>query len=370
LTIIVTILNKVIAKEFYRANASFFLVTIGICCGFMSKIEHMALAEFFVSSVTTLFIPLAFWLIYSFKIIEFNRRVISLDQNEFILRIHALSFTSLLSSLLTVALTELLPMIVYGFFLFAIALRQHDGGIMITLILMMAIIISFVTFSLYRNITKPGDNNTEWRITQLLNRTFHRSYLQISLGWMMRNEFFLLVGNKIFSVLIIIGAASLYKFDTYDLRLMAMGITVAMTGHAMLIYRYHHFTENIFSFVRNMPFTLAQRIWHFCKVFLIICLPDFGVLIKNFPGQLSQLQLAESLFLAAGIVMIIFSWLYLKSINAEKLITQSFVFALAVIVLVLFSVNVWLLGIIFILISIVIYFRRYYQFALVSDNHN
>jgi len=368
MNIIAAILNKVITKEFYRANASFFLVVIGICGGFMSKIEHMALAEFFISSINALFIPFAFWLLYSGKIIEFNRRAILSSQNEFILNIRALGYAAQLLNLLIVAVVELLPVIVYGFFLMAIAWQYDYIDITVCIILMMTAIICLVTFFLYRNIANPDYNNAEWKITQRWNKVFYRSIQQISLEWIVRNEFFLLAGNKIFSLLLIIGTASLYHYDVYDLRLMAMGITVAMASHAVLLYRYHTFIEGHFSLMRNLPFPLTKRISYFLTVFFVICLPDFGILIRNFPEQLSSSQLAESLVLAAGIVIFIFSCLYFKNVTTDKLITYVFVFVLTVIVIILFNISVWLLGLTFILLGFTVYFGGYYWFEVANKN--
>jgi hypothetical protein len=367
MNIIAVVLNKVVTKEFYRSNASFFLVVIGICCGFMSKIEHMALAEFFTSSIMTLFIPFALWLLYTLKIIEFNRKVISLNENGFIINIRALGYTTQLFNYLMVATAELLPVIIYGFFLITIAHQHHSNDLGICLILMMTILIGLITFFLYQNIAEPVYNNAEWKITQRWNKIFHRSIHQISLEWMLRNEFFLLTGNKIFSLLVIIGTSTLYHYDTYDLRLMAMGITVATASHAMLIYRYHSFVEGHFSLLRNLPFPLTKRISHFLATFFVICLPDFGVLIRNFPDQLSYSQLAESLLLAAGIILFMFSRLYLKNETSDKHIAQVFVFTLVVIVLILFSISVWLLGLALILPGIAVYYSRYYRFEFVNN---
>jgi hypothetical protein len=330
----------------------------------MSKIEHTALAEFFISSVTTVLVPSALWLMYSFKIVEFNRRAISFNQNEFIHSIRALGNTLLLFNLFTVAVMELLPVIAYGSFLIAVAWQHHQTYVGICLILIITTIICIVTFFLYRSIAKSVDYNTQWKLTELWNKHFQRSFPQISLEWIVRNEFFLLAGNKIFSLLMIIGTSALYQYDTYDLRLMAMGMTIAMASHAMLIHRYQRFVEDQFFLVRNLPLSLTKRMSYFLKIFFMVCLPDFGVLIKNFPDQLSSLQLAESFLLAAGIILFMFGYYYLKSVTADRLIAHVFVFALALIILILFSASVWLLGAILIAFGIAIYFSRYYHFDL------
>ena len=67
-----SVLFKVLVKEFYRINAGFFLIVVGICFGFLRDIEHLALARYFTSAPVYLLIPFSVWLLYALKIIAFN----------------------------------------------------------------------------------------------------------------------------------------------------------------------------------------------------------------------------------------------------------------------------------------------------------
>ena len=68
------VLNKVFVREFYRMNSGFFLLTATLAFGFMSQAEHVALAQFFVSSPAALLIPVCIWIAYALKILAFNIR--------------------------------------------------------------------------------------------------------------------------------------------------------------------------------------------------------------------------------------------------------------------------------------------------------
>src|SRR5688500_4396091 len=78
------IFNKVLAKEYYRLNTGFFLLILTLTFGFMSGVEHRALAEFFIASPLLLLVPISIWVVYLIKIINFNRSQVSLPQNQFL----------------------------------------------------------------------------------------------------------------------------------------------------------------------------------------------------------------------------------------------------------------------------------------------
>src|SRR5687768_12138586 len=84
---VVIMLNKTVAKEFYRLNSGFFLLIATLTFGFMSGVEHKALAQFFVSSPNVLLIPVGVWVVYTFKILNFNKRQANLEENRLLINI-------------------------------------------------------------------------------------------------------------------------------------------------------------------------------------------------------------------------------------------------------------------------------------------
>src|SRR6187455_2700572 len=78
------VLVPVFVREFYLANTGFFLLVIAFAGGFMRSYDHVALAEFFISSPLVLIIPIGFWLLYSLKVINFNWEKTKQNENEFI----------------------------------------------------------------------------------------------------------------------------------------------------------------------------------------------------------------------------------------------------------------------------------------------
>ena len=78
------VLNAILVREFYLANSGFFLLVVAIAGGFMRGYEHIALAEFFISTPMVLCIPLTVWILYALKVANFNGERLSLQENEFV----------------------------------------------------------------------------------------------------------------------------------------------------------------------------------------------------------------------------------------------------------------------------------------------
>ena len=118
------ILSRTLTTEFYRANAMFFLVVMGFCFGFMRGAEHMALAGYFVSSPWLVLIPISVWVVYSLKVVSYNRDEVNTERNEFLYSIPLLPFNEKIVACLTVCSGQLAPALAYGSFLFLIALKS------------------------------------------------------------------------------------------------------------------------------------------------------------------------------------------------------------------------------------------------------
>jgi hypothetical protein len=369
LKILVTILSKVITLEFYRSNAAFFLVAIGLCCGFMSGVEHQALAEFFISSSIVLLIPISIWIFYALKVIQFNKKILNANENEFLFNLRLVNKKIQYITGFIVVLEELLPVVAYSMFLGATAMK-HAQYLMMAYILfsVLALIIISVAM-LVRNLYNPGIEDKETKIQQLLNTRFNRHNLQFFFEWIVRNDLMTVVYSKLFACVLLISTLKLYTTDVYDWRLMGIVISIAMMGNAVLIFKYQSFQEQHLSITRNLPLSLSSRLIHFILTFSILCLPELGILIKNFPVNLTRYELIYAVLFCFGILIGIYSSLYIKHINLDKLVTRCFIGVITLIILILFNVHLFIIAVTLIIGGIMVFKNYYYSFELAAENN-
>jgi hypothetical protein len=370
LKILITILIKVIAREFYRSNAAFFLVAIGICFGFMSSVEHKALGEFFISSYLGLLIPVLIWIGYSLKVIQFNKKIFIANENEFLFNLQLIDKKTRWIILSIVILAQLLPILAYAIFLIAMALLHTHYLIMTCIVLLVVVLIGMSMAMLEKNLSIPGVEEKTLRATHFFNTRFYRHHLQFFLESIVQNDVMAVVGSKFFACILLIGILNLYATDIYDWRLVAMGVTIAMTGNIVLIYKYQAFQEQQLSFLRNLPLSISVRLTHFILTFSILCMTELGILIKKFPVNLSRFELIYTLLFCYGMLTVLYSSLYIKQIQFDRLMTQCFTIVIILIVFILFKVNFLLLALTLIGGGIVIFKKYYYQFELVAEKND
>src|SRR5688572_6032369 len=167
---ILNVFAEVYIKTFYAENASFFLVVIGIAGGFMSSVEHKALAMFFLSSSFTAFIPVLLWILYVLKITNHNAIATRRKENEFLL-IHSLfPVIQQYRNVSFVLFSQLVPAFLYGGFLTAMAIELCAWMPMIIITSGLLLILIAASASLKYSLSNPDAEKKVWFVDRLLNK--------------------------------------------------------------------------------------------------------------------------------------------------------------------------------------------------------
>ena len=149
------VLIPVFVREFYLANTGFFLLVIAFAGGFMRSYDHIALAEFFISSPLVLIIPIGFWFLYNLKVINFNWERIKQNENEFIFCFMLFPLSKQWWMAIRVVLIQLLPAFIYGLFLCLLAWKHQlvNSFVVIVIALMLLVLMSayHLRWSLHHN---------------------------------------------------------------------------------------------------------------------------------------------------------------------------------------------------------------------------
>jgi hypothetical protein len=364
---VILILNKVFTKEFYRLNAGFFLVIITLTFGFMSGVEHKALAEFFIASPVVLMIPVTIWTIYAIKILNFNRQQLLRAENRFL---HDMALLPPLTQWMAFAsslFSQLLPAMLYGAFLVLMALKHSMLLPVLEIVGALSLLLFLSIIFVIEQVNNPSREIKLTSLKKFLDHRFTKSIIQFYIEWMLRREPALLIGTKIFAGLLIFAVTQLYRGEAYDWRLLAMGIALAFSGNFMMIAQLHRFENFHFAFLRNIPFSPRQRFTLFIVVFSILCIPEIIILLRNFPDQLHWRHAVESLFFGMSIGIIFYSVHFINAFH-EKDFTR-FIFAAVIgwVLLVLFSVPIHWLTIINAACGAWIYRKHFYVFEYDSS---
>ncbi len=337
------VLRKSFANRFFEENALFFFFVIGAAGGVMSGNEHVALATFFVSYPILTLIPAFLWALYGIKIITFNHRVRSEPAMAFI---HALTLAPAkqkVSLLFIVALTQSLPVLIYGAFLLLIAFRIHMETSMLIVTAELLVLLLLVTLDLYLTLHRAGkENKTRW-IKRLMDRTLIRSFPQLFLESVLRQQFGLVLAVKIFNCLILFGICKLYEYESYDIRFLAMGSALTWATSMPVIYQFVNFENHVLSLTRNLPIPIGRRMLLFLGSIVLVYLPEYVLLARNFPAALNLLDFIQILMLGLAIQAAGYCFLLRTPMSFDRFSQFVFAAALGLVVIILFRFPIYLL---------------------------
>jgi hypothetical protein len=367
------IFAKVYIQTFYRENASFFLVIIGVAGGFMSSVEHIALAEFFLSSPSTSLIPVLLWTVYALKIVNHNATATRRKQNEFLFTHSLFPLGQQYRNVLFVLLNQLAPAFVYGGFLAVMAVKL-DLWIQLSIISIGLLLILIATsVSLKYFLTNPDAEKKVGFVDRLLNKVFIRPYPGFIIEWLSRKKTFLLISVMAFCSLFLFGVLILYTTDSYDFRLLQMALVIVASGNVQLIQEIHSFETLHFSILQQQPLSFSKRICYLLPVFVFISLPQMALLLRYFPTNLNWLTLIECIAFMIGYPFFLYGLLYRRQINQEQFMRVAFGCALCMFVLALFGVPNWIITILAVATGLSIWKQNFYKYEVVNEvlkHHN
>lgn len=361
------ILHKVFVREFYRCNAGFFLLVIGVAGGFMRSYEHIALAEFFTSAPIVMLIPLSAWMFYLIKVIRFNQDVLRQDENEIVFSTSLLPTIAQWTHLVGTVSMQLMPIIAYSVFLTLVALKNRmiPGAVISSCASF--IIICVASLRLYFSLLRPRLQDDVGWATNFLNTRLTRHYSFFFAEWIIRKQALVFIGTKLFSTSILYGITQLYLYEEYDIRLLGMGTALALSANVNLVWEMHQFDNHHLGITRNLPFGYIQRLGYFTLSMVLLTLPEAGIIIKQFPAPLSTPDLVYTLTFGWSILLAFNGFLYVRDRAQEQLMTMVFFAGFAMIILILFGVPIFLMGLVNLMAGLFFWYRYYYTFEYVGD---
>ena len=357
---------RIYIKPFYAENASFFLVVIGLAGGFMSGVEHKALAEFFISSPSTALIPVLIWVLYAVKVVNFNVGASQRKENEFIFSHSLYPLTRQYADLIFILFNQIAPAILYGLFLSITAIKNAAIAQLAIILLGLILIIAGASYLLKRKLANPNAEQKIWVVDQVLNKIFVRPYPIFIIEWLSRKKTFLLISTMVFCSILLFGVLMLYTTDEYDFRLLQMAVVIVASANVQLIQEIHYFETFHFSIIAQQPLSFIKRVSYLLPVFLFLSFPQLALLIRYFPNSLNSLLIIEHVAFFIGYSFFLYGILYRKQHTQDETMRFAFASALLLFVLTLFSVPLWLITIAFGATGLLIWKTNFFTFERIS----
>jgi hypothetical protein len=357
---LVSPLIRSLAVEFYRRNSGFFLLVITLAFGFMSKVEHVALAQAFGSSRYTMMIPGCLWVIYAIKITLFNDRQLRLPENLVFTQLHFVPLIIRAGSAFIVFIVQFLPAIAYGIFI-ATAGSPATGG---SVIMVAALVGCSITGAgaLLHGCRLPRSERNASSLALYLDRHLYKSVTRCYVEYVTRRDPVMVVATKIFSTALLVGVGNLYRYESYDERLLMMTLTVCGFSNLLIVYRIQEFEFLSMAWWRNLPIAIPSRFLRMAAALWIFTLPECIVLLKFFPLQRDAYSTICGLAYLASISCFLQGLILSGTFQMAAFTRQGFLITIALVLCSLFGVPVIILGTACLVTGFTLFRRCYYTF--------
>lgn len=294
-------------SAFFRQRAGMFFVLMGVLFGFLSAVEHRAFAIFFLTGANGMAYLFAIWLAYTLLCAQFIVHTWKLPEYTFLFNARVWPPATRLRRFVIQALGFLQPILFYGLYLIIISIQDDLLPKLWPVIPFYIVLIALLAAAAEWRIRKPvlyvpvkSKNSIQWPFRR------PNSWLFWSLEWLLRERGVTLIAGKFGAMLVAAGTILYYNTGEYDIRMPAVGMSLAYLLNLGLSYELYYWESDVWLWGRSLPVSRGRRFGRTMLIHAILVLPETLVAVRN--GALG-LQEVVQLYLL-GLSALIFSHLY------------------------------------------------------------
>ncbi len=358
------ILSRAVAGPYYRQHGGFllfgFFLLFGTQPSFIDAVQfHYAIIKSILTSPGFFIIAASAWIIYALKTVHFFYSNLQKNAFQFLFLLNALPFKKRLASLLRLQISFFMPIWIYFIFVVFIAIKEgyYSGLLLVTLTLILLCVISvlFYNYSL-----KKGRFLLFSTISKAFFRPWPRNLFSFLIRFIFREQFFALAIIKTLSFFSLYALARL-EANVYEDRILWLIYITTLVGHSMLIYKNHQFIESKLRFYRNLPLRPFQTLLTLFFIYFLLLLPELWALKAVAVNQHQLIDFTCIVATGPAMLLLMHCLLYTGDMKMEGYLQLLFGIWIVSIFFSL-SANRWLLPLICMAMSCIIFYMSYYRY--------
>ncbi len=354
------VINRCLVVEFYKQNAAFFGFIFLILFGFIKTTEHIALGVFFIANPSALFYLYLLWLAYGIKVILFVFPAIYKTENQFLDVFYLFSTKEKIAAAFSSAFALLLPCMVYTLFLILLAIHENHLISMVSLLVASFLFCVCLAALLLKKLNSLPQEKPMTRIR--LFKSFTKPPFLYFIEHLSRNEFVLFLLSKIYVCGLVIGTSFLYGTDQYDMKLWNIGVLLAFVGNVAIVQKYVAFQYQQMQFSNNLPLSYLRRIGQISITVFLFILPEMLVTFRYLPQGYNFMDFSGILLFGFSLNILMYGLYLWRVVDLGKFMNSIFWLVVITTFLILFSVHPWILGTLYLIISMAIIHSRQYEY--------
>ncbi|ACT93808.1 hypothetical protein [Dyadobacter fermentans] len=314
-------------SAFFRQRAGTFLVLLGVLFGFLSANEHHAFALFFLTGSYGMLALFAIWLLYTLLCAQFLINTWKLPEYTFIFHARTWPTPVRARRFAVQAAGFLQPILYYGVYLLIIAIQDKLLGQLWPVIPFYIVLMLLLALAAEWRIRRPV-LYVATRRKSIIRWPFPRpkSWLYWSVEWLVRERGITLLVGKLGAMLVAAGTMLYYSTGEYDIRMPAVGMSLAYLLNLGLSLELYQWEAEIWLWGRALPVPVWKRWGRVVAAHIVLIVPETVVMLRN--GALGFAEVAQLYLLGLSILIVLHLYLYKKAglpENALQVILFGFV---------------------------------------------
>jgi hypothetical protein len=357
---------KSLVKPYYRQNAGllgglFFIMflAVGKANGVGVLEYHYSLIQGMMINPTFLAVVMAAWLAYAAKCAQFIALTLRKQEFSYLYMLSQVNVRKAYLLLLQVQLTLFLPVLAYLIIILGVGYHKHWYA-QSALVLIFNISVCLVSACWYLHLLRNPESVPyviKWKMPSLFKRKYYGGFL---IRYVLASCKVLFIVIKFYSCGVLYLMVADRNPAKEDLRMVLLFYSVGVLGHGVLIHRLKEMENTRLSFYRGLPISLAGRYAQYGWFYFFIFIPEMVTIASLTPAFLQFPESSFLVFFGLSILLLLNSLLlfnfsgmadYLKAVAG-----MFFAIFIAMLAGVLHG-----LCILFFLLSVIIFFRRYYR---------
>lgn len=364
------LLFKVLVRSYYLRNTGFFLVLMIAGFGFFRGEDHVRLAEAALQSLPFMaMLFMSLWFLYTVKSSLYVLNSFTDPQQKFLYHLRLLPASEQLRQLFVVQAGLLQPILAYGLFVIyrGVKLEAWLAVAVVVLVFLALLILPIPVFM--QALTRPNAAQKIRTFRSFINLKFTKPYPFFFIQHLLEDQKMVLFLSKLLSGFLIVGVCRLYGTDTYDHRLISIGVLLAAFSHSGFIPLFHSFENQHLLFSRNLPIPILTRLFSQVQTFLLLLIPEFLLLIRHLPDGIGFGYLPGAFLFLCGLTLLLHLYRYFNPNQPDTAAKVQFALFFGSLLAIMFRIPVIVPGLLFLATGTFL-FRRFYPTVEYSVEEN
>jgi hypothetical protein len=357
-----SLLLKSFVKPFYRKHAGLlcFVFFMMILAGDGLLEYHHSLIKGMLINPSFLAVVLMIWVVYAARCCQFIMITLRKPMFSYLYMLSQVNAVKVYLLLLQVQLILFLPVLSYLIFVLGVGYYNHWYMQANLVLLFNLLVCALCAYRYQYQLQHPSSLPfyIRWKKPFVPNRKYYVSFLL---------RYVLEKGKLTFLVIKIYSCGTIYLMiagrylPEEDLRMVTLFFSFGILGHGVLIHRIREMENTQLSFFRGLPVSLATRFAQYACLYFFVFIPDAIMLASLSPDHLYYLEAFFLIFFGYSLLLLLNSlqlYAYKGIKDYLKVVVQLFL----VIIVAVIPKRIHELSILFFLLSVIIFCRRYYRF--------